>query len=343
MHQRNGTPEVGPTSPASSQLDIPETTVEEENQETYADYLNKFRRQEYELSKTALEAYYGPTHREMYLRFLACRKQASFARHVDTGEIKVFSWACHNRWCPACAAAKARTVAGNLEKWLADFHSVRLLTLTLKHSSAPLYHQLQNLQIFFRNFRLTKLIKNSIIAGVWFMQVTYNKERKEWHPHMHCLIVGKWLDKRVISREWQKITHGSTIIDIRRVTNRAETARYVARYVSRPAMLSEIPQELHLELFYAFDGKRLYGTWGKASKAQLTRKEPIYSDKWKMLYTWEWVKARKDRMPNLQAIWQAWVEKKPCPASVTINCGDLKMEIDLDGSVIEYHDEGAFP
>ena len=152
-------------------------------------------------------------------KILTCRTGHWVTRHEDTGLLKLVTSACHLRWCPKCSDALANTLAHNVGEWCETFEHPKFLTLTLKHTSAPLDFQLKQLRKFFRKLRKHKEFREYVWGGVWGLHIKKSDTDDLWHPHIHCLIQAAFYPHKQLSRLWQKITHGSTVVDIRPVHN----------------------------------------------------------------------------------------------------------------------------
>lgn len=312
---------VEPTTPpgissGSTHLDIPETSVDSSQIESYRDWLDSRNLAEVVATDEALLPFYGFKGHRKYERFSSCRETAYFARSKSTGRIRVMGSACRDRWCIHCARARAAEVSGQVGDWLRNVRNPRILTLTLQSSKAPLIDQLNGLYKLFRQWRLRPDVKSVIVAGIWFMQVTMNSRTKLWHPHLHCLIVGKYKDKEWYSTTWKETTKTSYITDIRAVKDQKEAADYVGRYVARPALLKDFELADRLEIIWACHSRRLFGTWGRKDiRPVLQRKGTDRSD-WQFIRAWSDVWRGRNTDPTMKRIWDAWRAGEPVDESV---------------------------
>lgn len=148
----------------------------------------------------------------------------------------------------------------------------RFVTLTLKHYDAPLAVQLDRLVSSFRLLRNHPQIAPSLVGGAWFIEVKLSKDRARWHPHLHVIVEGAFIDARTLSRSWYQVTGDSYITDIRSITDRRQRAQYVTKYATKPLHNEVTLDPVKLEEFIpAIKGRRLYqcfGTWSRAVKTQ---------------------------------------------------------------------------
>jgi len=251
-------------------------------------------------------------------KFEQCRVHSWFARQVDTGEVKVISSACRLRWCSLCSNARRGYITHQVSEWIKKARYPKFLTLTLKHSDAPLSHQVNSLYAYFRKFRKAKFVRDSAPGGIWFFQIKRSKNTGQWHPHIHCVIEGNYMPHKKLSKLWQNITYGSSVVDIRPVRDLEKGAAEVARYASTPADLTTNSPDDYLELFQSLHGRRSCGTWGTAKKVSLRQPKAEEVEKWENIGSWSIVYATQDSEPIAQAIIHAWISNSPLDAGFTL-------------------------
>lgn len=247
-----------------------------------------------------------------------CRMQAVFYRHDQTGEVKVRSHHCGLRWCPMCAASRQAWIATETERWFLTVADPRLVTLTVKHTDAPLAFQTQQLYNHFRKFRRRKFFTDHCRGGVWFFHIKKSQTDHRWHPHLHMLIDSDFLEHKQISKLWLKITGDSKIVHIKAVTNPTNSVKHAARYAAEPCDLSSHSDIDGLEVYYALAGKRICGSWGTARKISFRPKPPVDSDKWSRVGTYDMVRELKDSDETAKAIWWAYHMNQPLAPGVSM-------------------------
>jgi hypothetical protein len=91
------------------------------------------------------------------------------------------------------------------------------------------------------------------------------KHGAQWHPHLHIVTEGTYIEQKALSRAWHEVTGDSSIVDIRRVADSGDVSRYVCKYVTKPADATIFPVPDRLDEFIcAIGGRRLcltFGTW----------------------------------------------------------------------------------
>lgn len=254
--------------------------------------------------------------RQRTWRLRYCRGMAWFYRHIETGEVRVGSNACHLRWCPVCSQSRRNYIAHSVAEWLGIASHPKFLTLTLKHTEAPLDFQVQQLYSFFRELRRRKEFKRCVTGGIWFFQIKKSKTDNLWHPHLHCIITGFYLQQRKLSQMWSQITYGSHIVDIRSIRDPQAAANDAARYAASPGSLVDLSHSDGCELVEAMNGRRICGTWGTGRVVSLRPAKQTDKDKWENIGSWDIILNTRESDPNARTILNAWKDKKPLEAGI---------------------------
>ncbi len=235
-----------------------------------------------------------------------CRQTAWFVRHEETGEVRIASKKCHLRWCFHCAESRQAFITSQVTPWWSTTKLPKLLTLTLKHTTAPLNQQIELLYKSFSKLRNRAYMKKRCIAGVWFFQITRNHETNTWHPHLHALIDSAYLKHELLSQSWYKITNGSSVVHIKAVTDKLKTLTHHARYAARPSSLVDLTDDEALELYEAFKHRRIVGSWGKAKAISFRQTKPVDAELWQNIGTWAYVFAMVGHDMRADRIVFAW-------------------------------------
>jgi len=196
------------------------------------------------------------------VRFANCGSGAWLERSHDGTDLRVRCNRCHDRWCPACSAERARTLLARLREKL-DLTHCRFMTLTLRHSNTPLTAQIDRLYRSFALLRRRADFRAHITGGAAFFEAKISDKDGLWHPHLHVMIEGTWWAQKELVAAWYAITGDSTICDIRAIGDDDGTAKYVTKYVTKPAHDSVYrdPDRFD-ELVSALNGRRLCMTFG---------------------------------------------------------------------------------
>ena len=149
--------------------------------------------------------------------------------------------------------------------------SVLMVTLTLRHRSQPLRHQVDRLLTAFRTLRARRMWRDTISGGVGFVEVKWSPDRDDWHPHVHALCIGSYLANATLREHWRQITGDSFVVDVRQIRSLEEVARYVVKYATKPLDLALYRNERRLhEAILALQGRHLAMTFGVCRGWKLT-------------------------------------------------------------------------
>jgi hypothetical protein len=186
---------------------------------------------------------------------------------------------CHDRLCLPCQQQRQSAVVEGIMLRMLDGDAVcRFITLTLRHSDALLRVQLERLVSCFKSLRQHPDVRSRLDGGAWFIEVKLSKDKARWHPHLHVIAAGSFIDAKTLSKAWYQCTGDSYITDIRAIGDVRRRAAYVTKYATKP-LHNEVtlnPQKLD-EFVTAIHGRRLYQCFGSWSKA-VVREKPQRRD-----------------------------------------------------------------
>lgn len=156
---------------------------------------------------------------------------------------------CKSRHCEPCARAKGALIIANMRAIFKDRDHTRkrFITLTLKHSDAPLVDQIKHLYKSYTKLRASKTWKRTQKGGAAMLEVKWQDPLKmyarknspdrpgdgKWHPHLHIISEGTYLDTYALSDAWLAASGDSSIVDIRQISADKDVAYYVAKYVTK--------------------------------------------------------------------------------------------------------------
>ncbi len=216
--------------------------------------------------------------------FQACGKNAFIlVDAADSNNVTLSADYCHDRLCKPCQAARGRLIRNNIAAHAErDHRRYRFLTLTQPHSSLPLDDQIESLYRRFKALRRTRFWRRYITGGVAFLEVTYNAERQEWHPHLHAIIEGSYVPGPELTHVWSTLhDHPHVHTHIRAVRDGQEVLRYVAGYASKilPTNITRSPDVL-AEAVLALHHVRICTTFGSWRGKRLLKQRPASGTNW---------------------------------------------------------------
>lgn len=194
-------------------------------------------------------------------RMEACCVAPIFALKSD-GRVGVVPGFCRDRMCPLCQHHRGRDVAIRVNAAVLAMNAPRFLTLTLKHTDAPLTDQLDRLYQAFRDLRKRPEWKAHVAGGIGTLEVKRSECGRFWHPHLHLLIDGTFWAHKDIKVTWERVTGDSSIVWIEAVHDRSRAANYISTYVAKPADVAGWQTSWVCEYALALAGRRLVISFG---------------------------------------------------------------------------------
>jgi len=208
-------------------------------------------------------------------RFRTCGANAWVIRNEDDpSSYAVASDHCHDRFCQPCANFRGRVIAHNVAEYIGT-RRYRFLTVTIKTTGLTLKEGVDKLYRDFAKLRRTKLWNEKVTGGCVICEVKVSSTSDNWHPHLHCIIEGKYLPLKPLRKLWLNITGDSFIIDISLGRDADAAAGYVTKYVTKQfddATLRNPPRLL--QAIEALTGRRLIATFGSWRGQRLTAYTP---------------------------------------------------------------------
>lgn len=268
-------------------------------------------------------------------RMTDCRRYAYFARHKETGMVRVATRTCKQRWCPMCNGARRSWLQHEIGNWIKNLDRPKFLTLTIKHSDAPLMFQIDTLYRCFQKLKKSSLFQRRVNGGIWFFQTKISERSGEWHPHLHVLLDAEYIYRAHISDLWLSITGHSPVIDIRTVHGGDQIAGYVSRYASNPVSLKDTPVDRYMELYDTFKGRKICGKWGTAKDVHL-RPPPFTDDgQWRSVGQWATVASNHSVSVPARMIVSAWLQGVPLPAEIDLSWMDDAIQQGVEDILLE--------
>lgn len=219
---------------------------------------------------------------------------------------------CGNRFCPMCAWRLARKDAlkiAVLLKYIQQQHKKEFLFLTLTAPNVTadrLTDEITRYNASFKLLMLRKEIKRAVKGYIRKLEITYNAERNDYHPHFHILIaVNKTYfgdSKQYIKRDtwlelWQDVVEDKTItqVDVRKVKFTAgKEVQEVAKYSAKDSDYL-VSQEVFDVFYKSLKGRQVITYSGlfaeahklfKANKLDYLKEQDTTDYVYWLLYQW---------------------------------------------------------
>lgn len=219
------------------------------------------------------------------LGFAHCGSQMSVRYSPSEKRYSIAANCCHCRHCEPCMRSRGQLIARNLHTALGNrFKSdFRFITLTLKHTKTPLKSQISRLYKAFKKLRSTKLWKRTQKGGAAMLEVKWDAYKRYWHPHLHIVSEGDFINQWQLSEQWLLCTGDSMVVDVQLLRSDRDAAYYVAKYVTKGTSDSVWSDaDAAQEWIAAIKGVRICFTYGVWKGVKLAQK-PADPGDWKDL------------------------------------------------------------
>lgn len=143
------------------------------------------------------ESYKRLGKKSVFERVENCGEYLEFKRFPDNSLKLNQAYFCKNRLCPMCAWRRSLKIFGQMSKVLNQAekeHGLRyiFLTLTIKNVEAEeLSPTIDELINGFTKLGRRKAFKQAVVGWLRVLEVNYNQESGEYHPHFHVILAVK--------------------------------------------------------------------------------------------------------------------------------------------------------
>lgn len=213
---------------------------------------------------------------------------------------------CNNRFCPLCSWRKARKDSLKISillKYIQEELGYEFIFLTLTAPNvkgSDLSDEIKKYNKSFKNLMQLKEVKKITKGYVRKLEVTYNQERNDYHPHFHVMIaVNKsyfksrdYIKKKQWLELWKECMGDSSItqVDVRKMdTSDSNAIAEIAKYGAKDADYM-VSQEVFDVFYKALKGKQLI-TYSGVFKEALKLFNDGELDKYKELDLTEYIYA----------------------------------------------------
>ena len=211
---------------------------------------------------------------------------------------------CGNRFCPMCSWRRAKKDALKISillKYIQDVFKYEFIFLTLTApnvKAADLNDEIKKYNNSFKNLMRNKEVSKISKGHIRKLEITYNAERDDYHPHFHVIIaVNKsyfksrdYINKTRWLELWKYFMKDSTItqVDVRKMnTSDSNAIAEVAKYGAKDSDYM-ISQEVFDVFYKALKGKQII-TYSLVFKDALSMYNDGLLDKYKEVDLTEYV------------------------------------------------------
>ena len=225
----------------------------------------------------------SPVLQHMATSMEICGEVLAFAPD-ENGELRFrSSWFCRNRLCPMCIKRRSLKQYAEACRLVQAMPSGTWLHLVLTIPNVPfgeLGEAISRMNRASSEFFREPVIRRAFRGVLRVLEVTYNPQRDDWHPHFHCLI---WAPKSYCTNPKLYIKHDRLLELWRAAVHLPVKELYISRIRDPLAAVPEVvkycfkpytPDGVHgvselefYEMIYdALHGRRCIQTYGEIRK-----------------------------------------------------------------------------
>ena len=146
-------------------------------------------------------------HRHLAEKVMTCHKK--FRKRVCDQN---HSWAraqnsCSCRMCPHCSHRRAGVLGRRTQALVIGKTGLRYVVLA-ERNCKNLKAGIVSLYKAWTSLRRSVCWKGKVKGSIAVLEVTYNKKRRTWHPHLNVLIEGEYFPFAELNLAWKKATEG---------------------------------------------------------------------------------------------------------------------------------------
>ncbi len=195
-------------------------------------------------------------------RIKGCGSDATLYQD-DDGFLSVGTARCKSRMCPTCSKKRSGRTFVRIRELVELLDVTRMLTLTTKSNDTPLKDQVRHLNESWNKLRRRKQFKAKFREGIKVIEVTFNHQLRQWHPHLHVIFDGQYAKQSEIKAAWLEITGDSDIVHISMMHSRDKAVNYLAKYVSKTSTMPTAEPKYVREWVDAVASLREFSAFGK--------------------------------------------------------------------------------
>lgn len=200
-------------------------------------------------------------------RFTDCGENAWVYQSVEDPEkFRLCANHCGDRLCVPCGNLRAFWLRKALDaKILTLAKPPLLITITLKERSGESLSSLvTRLYEGFSDLRRLSRWKKSVVGGIALLEIKRCDNGRRWHPHLHIIADGRYIEQGWISNAWRALTGDSFRVWVERCHSIKAAIGYCTKYATKPLNTSfqNVPELLD-EALLALKGRRLCLTFGE--------------------------------------------------------------------------------
>lgn len=146
-------------------------------------------------------------HRHLAEKVMACHKKFRGRRCEQNHTWARAENSCSCRLCPHCSHRRAGVLGRRTQALVVGKTGLRYVVLA-ERNCKNLKAGIVSLYKAWNSLRRSVCWKKKVVGSIAVLEVTYNKTRRTWHPHLNVLIEGEYFPFAELNLAWEKATDG---------------------------------------------------------------------------------------------------------------------------------------
>lgn len=185
------------------------------------------------------------------------------ASALEQHDNKITGKYCNNRWCLTCNRIRTAKLINGYKQTLSELEDKTFVTLTVPNVSANVLSE--TLDTMLKTFKDIQEVfrkrRKSPIIGIRKLEVTFNPERCDFHPHFHLVVSGHDIADEIVL-EWLKRNETANIKgqDVRQADDNSvmELFKYFTKIVTKKTIYIQALDTI----FLAMRNRRVFQPMG---------------------------------------------------------------------------------
>ncbi len=225
----------------------------------------------YELQEELVQALENTEHhRNLVPKVAACHKTFRHWRCENSHDWAEAENSCSVRVCPHCSHRRSKMLGARTQEFLIGKTGLRYAVLA-ERNSPDLQTGIASLWAAWTRLRRSVCWKRKVKGCMVVLEVTYNRAKATWHPHLNVLMEGEYFPFEELRKAWSEATSHRGRTSFIRAADEG-TVHELIKYVTKISDLLDSPDALD-EFLNASCGKRFIRTYGTFRGLSLTEDE----------------------------------------------------------------------
>ena len=184
-------------------------------------------------------------HQHLAVKCFNCHKRfrrKRCDRNHDWAIVDAKNKPCSSRLCPHCSHRRSKILAAQLKAMLLGKVGLRYVVLA-ERNSTNLQAGVKSLWKAWTSLRRSVCWKAKVKGCIVALEVTYNRRKRTWHPHLNVLMEGDYFPFAELNQAWVKASRGkgrTSRIQAAKPGKEHELMKYVLKVATRDKATSEM-------------------------------------------------------------------------------------------------------